>query len=193
MFGEEIKRDVVLRTLREVGCSGAVIRHSLAVERVALDLAKRIRANGHEINLGIVSTGALLHDIGRARTHGITHGIEGMKILKRLGLRRFVRFAECHLGSGIPAAEAREAGLPARDFVPRTLEEKVVTYADKLVAGGRRIPYQQVLREFESKLGPAHPAKERFEKLHAEIEVLLKSGEGDIKGERRSGLDGERG
>jgi uncharacterized protein len=147
------------------------------VERIALELAKQIRAQGHEINLGVVSIGALLHDIGRARTHGITHGIEGTKILKRLGLRRFIRFAECHLGSGIPAIEAKEAGLPPRDFIPRTLEEKVVAYADKFVVGGKKISYQEVLREFDSKLGSNHPAKERFQKLHAEIKALLKPGE----------------
>jgi uncharacterized protein len=178
MVGDKIKRSAAIRVLREAGCPEEVIRHLLAVESVALDLAKRIRANGYRINLGVVSCGALLHDIGRARTHGITHGVEGARILRRLGLQKFARFAECHLGSGIPAEEAREIGLPHRDFIPRTLEEKVVTYADKLVAGGRRIPYQRALKEFDSRLGPAHPAKKRFKELHAEIEKFLRPVEG---------------
>jgi uncharacterized protein len=173
-LGVKIYRDDALAALRKARCSEGVIRHSLTVERVATDLATRMRANGHEVDLNTVSTGALLHDIGRSRTHGISHGVEGAKILAQLGLEGFTRFAECHLGSGIPADEAKELGLPARDFIPNTIEEKVVAYADKLVAGGEKVTYQIALKEFATKLGPTHPANERFKKLHAEMEALLK-------------------
>lgn len=168
-----IGREKALRVLGEAGCSEKVIRHCVTVERTALALAKRISSRGHKLDLRLVSLGALLHDIGRARTHGITHGIEGAKILRKLGLGKFARFAECHLGAGIPANEARELGLPARDFVPRTLEEKVVTYADKLAMGGRRTSYARALEWFRLELGPEHPALERFKLLHEEIQKLL--------------------
>ncbi|MFQ6130372.1 MAG: TIGR00295 family protein, partial [Candidatus Hadarchaeaceae archaeon] len=148
------------------------IRHSLAVERISLRLARRIRANGHKLDLRLVSLGALLHDIGRARTHGIRHGVEGAKILRGLGLGKFARFAERHLGAGIPAGEARELGLPARDFMPRTLEEKVIAYADKLVMGHRMASYEQALDWFRSELGPKHPALNRFKALHREIQKM---------------------
>ncbi|MDI6642842.1 MAG: TIGR00295 family protein [Candidatus Hodarchaeaceae archaeon] len=167
-----IGREDALRALREAGCSKEVIWHCLAVERTALSIAKQIRTNGHKIDLKLVSRGALLHDIGRTKTHGIMHGVEGARILRNIGLRGFVRFAECHLGAGIPASEAKELGLPARDFIPRTLEEKVVTYADKLAMGRRRTSYERALEWFRSELGPKHPAVERFKKLHLEIENL---------------------
>ncbi len=145
----------------------------MTVERAALEIGRRIRANGHRIDLKLVSLGALLHDIGRARTHGIRHGIEGARILHKLGLGKFARFAERHLGAGIPANEARELGLAARDFVPRTIEEKVVTYADKLAMGGHKTSYKRALEWFRSELGPEHPGVERFKLLHAEIQKLL--------------------
>ncbi len=170
MFG----RREALRALREVGCSKEVIRHSLAVERISLRLARRIRANGHKLDLKLVSLGALLHDIGRAQTHSIRHGVEGAKILRGLGLSKFARFAECHLGAGIPAGEARELGLPARDFMPRTLEEKVIVYADKLVMGNRMTSYERARDWFKSELGQTHPALDRFKALHADIQRLLK-------------------
>ena len=169
MFG----RKEALRALQEAGCSREVIQHCLAVERISLRFARRIRANGHKLDLRPVSLGALLHDIGRARTHGIRHGVEGAKILRGLGLSKFARFAERHLGAGIPAGEARELGLPARDFMPRTLEEKVVTYADKLAMGHRTASYEGALEWFKSDLGATHPALERFKILHAEIQKLL--------------------
>ncbi len=168
------KREDALRVLREAGCSREVIRHCLAVERISLRLARRIRANGHKLDLKLVSLGALLHDIGRARTHGIMHGVEGAGMLRDLGLGNFARFAECHLGAGIPAGEAKQLGLPARDFMPCTLEEKVVAYADKLVMGHCTASYERALDWFRSELGSEHPALDRFKSLHAEVQGLLK-------------------
>ena len=150
-----------------------VIRHCIAVERVSLKLARRIQKNGHRVDLKLVGLGALLHDIGRAKTHGITHGIEGAKILRGLGLNSFASFAESHIGAGIPTSEAKELGLPARDFMPQALEEKIVAYADKLVMGGRTTSYGRALEWFRSELGPEHRAIERFKILHAEIQGLL--------------------
>ncbi len=174
MGNQLLGREEALRALREAGCSRGVIQHSLVVERVSLRLARRIRANGHKIDLKSVSLGALLHDIGRAQTHDIKHGIEGAKILRGRGLSKFERFAECHLGAGIPAKEAKELGLPARDFIPRTLEEKIIAYADKLVMGHRIASYERALDCFKSELGQTHPALDRFKVLHEEIQGVLK-------------------
>jgi uncharacterized protein len=165
-------REKAISALREAGCSKKIIQHCLTVERTALALAKKIVSHGHNLDLRLVSLGALLHDIGRARTHGIKHGVEGAKILRELGLGKFARFAECHIGAGIPATEAKELELPARDFIPRTTEEKVVTYADKLVMGGKKTSYKRAVDWFRSELGPEHPAIKRFEELHREIEKL---------------------
>lgn len=168
-----VTRMEALRALKRAGCSRAILNHSLAVERVALRLAKKIRENGWEVDLNLVSSGALLHDIGRAKTHGIRHGIEGAKILEEMGLGEFKRFAECHLGAGIPAREAKELGLPVRDFLPRSTEEKIVSYADKLVMGSRSSTPQKALEWLMSELGTKHPAIKRFEKLHEEIQKLM--------------------
>lgn len=167
-----ITREKALRAMHEVGCSEKVVLHCLTVERTALSIANRILANGHKIDIRLVSLGALLHDIGRARTHSIKHGVEGGKILRSMGLSDSVGFAERHIGAGIPASEAKELGLPARDFIPKTLEEKVVAYADKLVMENSRTSYKRSLKWFKSDLGKDHPAIERFEKLHREIKEL---------------------
>jgi uncharacterized protein len=82
-------------------------------------------------------------------------------------------FAENHLGAGIPANEAKELGLPARNFMPRSLEEKVIAYADKLTMGGRTTSFADAIRFFKSELGIEHPAIQRLERLHAEIQELM--------------------
>jgi len=158
--------------LRDVGCPPQVIRHSLAVERKALEIAKLVRENGHAVDLKLVGLGAILHDIGRAETHGIEHGVEGAKILRRNGLGKFADFAEFHIGAGIPAGEAKELGLPERDFMPRTLEEKIVTYADKLIVGAEPLSFREVRGQFEAMLGKDHPALKRLDALHEEIQRL---------------------
>jgi len=168
-----IKREKALRVLREAGCPEKVIQHCLSVERTAISIANRIITNGHSIKLELVSVGGLLHDIGRSKTHGIEHGIEGGRILRSIGLNNLARFAECHIGAGIPADEAKKLGLPAKNFLPRSIEEKVVTYADKLVFRDRVGTYEEVLRNFKADLGPRHPAIVRLAKLHEEIQDML--------------------
>lgn len=167
-----ITRERALQALRDAGCSPEVIQHCLAVERLASEISREIRGNGHLIDPELVRIGALLHDIGRARTHGITHGVVGGEILRSEGLGEFAGFAENHLGAGIPAREAKKAGLPERDFVSRTLEEKVVAYADKLIEGNRVTSYERAVEWFRRELGAEHPALRRFEKLHDEIQNL---------------------
>ena len=168
-----LTRSRALRVLREAGCPREVVEHSKTVAREALRMAKRIRARGNAIDLRKVELGGLLHDIGRSKTHDITHGVKGGEILRKLGLGEFVGFAESHIGAGIPREEASELGLPAKDFVPKTLEQKVVAYADKFVAGNRVITYEGVLWWLDEELGAGHPAVGRFKVLHEEIQKLM--------------------
>jgi len=174
-------RKEAIRALHASGCSKEVIQHCLTVERIALQLAKQILSRGHELDLNLVRIGALLHDIGRSRTHGITHGVEGGKILRRLGLRKWTNFAENHIGAGIPKNEAVRLGLPARNFMPRTLEEKIVTYADKLAEGNKKVSYRRALESLKSDLGEKHPAVRRFRRLHEEIRKLSNGGPAETR------------
>ena len=45
---------------------------------------------------------------------------------------------ERHIGAGITADEAGRLGLPFRDYIPATLEQKVVSHADNLIAAYKR-------------------------------------------------------
>jgi len=152
------------------------VRHCLAVERKALELARRARERGVRVDLELVSLGALLHDVGRSVTHGVGHGVEGGRILREEGLPELARFAENHVGAGIPREEAKELGLPDRDFLPTTVEEKLVAYADKLVEGEGEVEFGEILRRFERELGPDHPALSRLRKLHEEVTGMTGGG-----------------
>jgi len=123
-----------IKLLEKSGCSDEVIRHCKAVRDVAVRIAKKANAD-----VKLVEAGALLHDIGRSKTHDARHAIEGVKIAKKLNLpESIVKIIERHIGAGLPAHEAKKLGLPAKDFIPETLEEKIVCHADNLTDKDRR-------------------------------------------------------
>ena len=123
-----------LMLLKEVGCSDKVIEHCKSVRDVAVRIAEKANAN-----LELVEAGALLHDIGRSKTHGIRHAIEGVKIGKKLGLsEEILKIIERHIGAGLSKDEAKRLGLPAKDYIPETLEEKIVCHADNLISNNKQ-------------------------------------------------------
>jgi tRNA (cytidine56-2'-O)-methyltransferase len=155
-----------LRLLKEAGCSEEIINHCKAVRKVAIRIAKKAHAD-----IPLVEAGALLHDIGRSKTQGIMHGVEGAKIAQKLGLSiSIVNIIERHLGAGIPKEEAAELGLPVKDYMPVTLEEKIVAHADNLIENDREHPIEM---EVEKALQKGHPKHaERLMKLHEELSLL---------------------
>ncbi|MFQ6106051.1 MAG: tRNA (cytidine(56)-2'-O)-methyltransferase [Thermoplasmata archaeon] len=125
-------RKACLRALQEAGCDGGVVIHCKRVSRLARKIAGFCGADEE-----VCALGGLLHDIGRGRTHGIDHGVVGAHILRERGFPEvLVEIAERHVGAGIARDEARRLGLPVRSYIPRTLEQKVVSHADNLVEEG---------------------------------------------------------
>jgi len=170
-------RDDCLRILREFGCGRGVIRHCIVVSSIAIKIARLFVERGFHTDVGLVEVGGLLHDVGRSRTHGIGHGVVGGEIVRGLGLPEAVaRVAEKHVGAGLTAEEAAGFGLPRRDFVPITLEEKIVCYADKLVAGGRVIGFNEAFEKFVEDIGVGSPAVGRLRELHEEISRVVDEG-----------------
>ncbi len=160
-----MKKEDAINLLRKAGCSPRVIDHCIAVAEFAGELAKR-----HNANYDLVTTSALLHDIGRAKTHGVDHAVVGAEIARRLGLdENIVKIVERHIGAGISADEAWELGLPKKDYLPETLEEKIVAHADNLVMGTKKVCIDDAIKNAQKKLGKHHPAIQRMKELHAEL------------------------
>ncbi|MCG2737504.1 MAG: TIGR00295 family protein [Candidatus Methanoperedenaceae archaeon] len=147
-----------IELLAKTGCSGRVIEHCMAVAAYAREIAEDIRScalrrGEHvDIDIEIVYLGGLLHDIGRSRTHGIFHAVEGACIARENGLdEKLVNIIERHIGAGIPREEAADLGLPVKDYMPITLEEKIVAHADNLVSGKRVVSLDELVTGLRNK------------------------------------------
>ena len=170
-------RGEALGILRDAGCSRGVVSHCLNVAGLAARIGGELVDAGFELDLALVEAGALLHDLGRSVTHGIGHGALGGELARGLGLPlAVVRIIERHVGAGIPADEAEELGLPVGVYVPESLEEKLVCYADKLAEGRGEVEFGVTVGRMAEELGADHPAIGRMWALHAEITGMLGSG-----------------
>lgn len=122
--------------LRDAGCSEKVLAHCKAVYDVALEYAQRDTL----VAVDLVREGAMLHDIGRGSSHTILHAQGGADLLRAQGISEEVaRIVECHTGAGLTADECTLLRLSPRDCIPRTTEEKIVTHADNLIEGRKRV------------------------------------------------------
>lgn len=176
----EIPEDV-LRLWDKYKLDESVRRHCLTVARIALKIAEKIRKNGHEVDLDAVLKGALLHDIGRAITHDpFQHFIKSAEILRKEGVNeKIVRIAERHFSAGIDADDARKLGLLPKNYMPETLEEKIVSFADNLAMGGREGTFEEFMKRLEE-IDRKNPemrwlterTRERAKRMKEELERL---------------------
>ncbi len=134
---------------RKYGSNEVVVRHCLTVARVALALTEGMRQAGRKVDERVVLAAALLHDIGRNRTQSVRHGFDGAEMMRAEGIDETVAQAiQRHVGAGLDPGETKELGLPDVDFIPRSLEERIVCFADKLVGSDRVRPFEVEVERF---------------------------------------------
>jgi uncharacterized protein len=161
-----------LQFLKQSGCSANVVKHCEAVAELAREIAETCCERGLKVDLDLIEVGALLHDIGRSKTHSVHHAIIGAQIARSLGLPDPVlSIIKRHVGGGITTREARKLGWPKDIYVPQTLEEKIISYADKLIEGSRRVPIERTIENFAQELPSS--ALERVRRLHEEMLSLV--------------------
>jgi uncharacterized protein len=164
-------KEQAIQLLRESQCSLKVIKHCKAVAKLAVETAETCTGNGLNVDLELVEIGALLHDIGRSKTHSVHHAVVGAEILQTAGLPEpVISIVKRHVGGGITANEAEKLGWPKDVYVPLTIEEKIVSYADKLIKKSKRVPIEVTTAELAEE--GRYEAAERVLKLHKEISEL---------------------
>lgn len=143
-----------------------VIEHSIAVCRKSLKIA----ANFDDADKDLIRKGALLHDIGRSKSHGIDHAVIGVEIARKYGYGEDVlNIIERHIGAGITESEAKELGLPVKSYLPETLEEKIVAHADNLVSGSEEVDIDFVIAKWKRRIENPDDNIERLIMLNDEL------------------------
>ncbi|MDE5869202.1 MAG: HDIG domain-containing protein [Muribaculaceae bacterium] len=154
-----------------------LITHSELVRDKAIEAA---RISGLPFDEELISNGALLHDIGiflcdapGIECHGtlpyICHGLLGGIILRKEGYPELARFCERHTGAGLTVEDiiSQNLPLPHLNYLPETLEEKAVCYADKFFSKSGDItkekPLKKVMKSMERH---GSDSLRRFMELH---------------------------
>jgi uncharacterized protein len=176
------KSDVDL--LRSAGMAEEDITHSVHVAEKSLEIAERI--GDPRIDLELIVRGGLFHDLGKTKTHEMEHGRIGAEIGRKVGLpREICDIMEKHIRGGLTEPEARELGLPVKDYTLRKLEERIVIYADRLVdiiydgiapirsEAEAEARFEEILRTYP-KYGKNEITLNRYLGYHRAIQDLMK-------------------
>jgi uncharacterized protein len=155
---------------KKYGSNERIIQHCFAVAEVADAIAEELRKKGFTLRYEEIKVAALLHDIGRTKLQSVHHGYVGAELLKSLGVdERVCEIVRKHVGAGITPEEARSLGFPEGDYMPQSIEEKIVCLADKMVDSDTVRPFEEEVRRFERK---GHDVR-RLLDLKRNIESLL--------------------
>jgi putative nucleotidyltransferase with HDIG domain len=146
-------------------------RHSQCVWRFAQKISKLARKNGYKVNLQFLKLACFAHDLGRMQTgskgsrkilDAVYHGYLGYKLARKFGFpKELAEVCRRHLaGTGLSATVNKKFKIGKRATFVRTLEEKILGYAD--------------CRTFNNKIAPFSRAYNRFKKYPGQGPRLLK-------------------
>lgn len=152
--------------LFSAGCDKGVVAHCKKTAEIA------VRYQGDSIDSDLVYSGAMLHDLGRSKTHSIHHARVGAELSSELHLApEITSIIRTHTGAGLSDDDCVLLNLPPADCVPRSLEEKIVAHADNLAKGSREIRKEERMLLIA---GQSHRSKKNVWRLALEMDLLRK-------------------
>ena len=124
-----------------------LIIHSKLVTDKAVEIAENVKELNPDIEF--IKEASMLHDIGIYLTNApgiycfgkypyVCHGYLGRELLEKEGFLKHALVCERHVGMGITIEKIVQENLPMpkRDMTPQTLEEEIISFADKFFSKG---------------------------------------------------------
>jgi putative hydrolase of the HAD superfamily len=122
----------------EQGAPFELIQHMRLVAAIAYQLAVWLQNQGIEVDPILAQRGGLLHDLAKISTRQLAteadHGAVAASLLRERGLPALAEIAARHMIFNL-----------GTEMGPRTWEEKLVYFADRLAEGGRAVTLQKRL------------------------------------------------
>ncbi|MBO4666075.1 MAG: HD domain-containing protein [Paludibacteraceae bacterium] len=157
-----------------------LVTHSEQVRDMALQICKA--HPNWDVDKEFVAEASMLHDIGiifcdapkifcKGSHKYIEHGYLGAELLRSEGLDRHALVAERHTGSGITMEQVirEDLPIPVRDYLPISLEERIICYADKFFSKSHLGEVVAITKIRENIWKYGHDAILRWEKLEQEM------------------------
>lgn len=139
-----------LNLLGRAGLQGDEIAHALEVRELTLALAARVTAERPDMDL--LARAALFHDLGKAVTPSVLHGVEGARLGASLGLApKLCEVMERHVRAGVPLSQCDAYGLPPKDYQARDLADRLIIVTGKLariIQAGAAAGLDEAWRDF---------------------------------------------
>ena len=142
--------------------------HAGKVTALALEMARSHPELG--IDMQFVEEAAMLHDLGIFLTDApriyccgtepyLCHGYLGAELLRSRGYERHARVCERHTGTGLTKEVIAANGwsLPVKDFVPETLEEQLICFADKFYSKTKFLEAPRTLEQVVDSMAKISP------------------------------------
>jgi putative nucleotidyltransferase with HDIG domain len=170
-----INENDALELLKKYNLPQSRLHHSIGVAQQAFRIATLIHTHHPHLacNPEKVARAALLHDIGRGVPGD--HELNTVTILKNEGLDELASIT-MH-GSFYEIQQLR--GINSDEFLPKTLENKIVAYADAtfkdkpVTLEERWSEIEQRRKNEDEKVASIQMSKERFFKIEQELMELM--------------------
>lgn len=127
-------KEECMELLKRYNVPENIVEHSIKVKEVALKIARALEKKGISIDEKLIVAASLLHDLDKVKTVGeniTVHGKKASEELKKLGMHRVAEIVRKHVLEAILNGELK------------TLEEKIVYYADKRVLGNKVVSLKE--------------------------------------------------
>ena len=135
--------------IRDLGASEEYIAHVQNTSLFeALQISNVIQSRGTNVDIDAVYFGVMLHDIGRLKSNAADHALIGAELFnthrkdfKQLfslmpdTIAKIVESIECHILGGLKKEwiEAAKLNIPTKDYIPESLEAKIVAFCDQIL------------------------------------------------------------
>lgn len=170
-------RERCLAIMDEQAMPANIRAHSVLVADLSMTLARDLAAAGLELELDLVESSALLHDIGKARSleTGEDHSVLGAEMVEQLGYPRLAPIVRHH------------ALLRLRQLDDDLDESMLVNYSDKRVMHDGLVGLRERLEDLAERYARTPEERQllfvflpRYEKLEERIFALLPYGPDEV-------------